>query len=121
MTSGMTPDDFRRIALSMPGAIESSHMGHPDFRAAGKIFATLGPPGKVWAMVKLTPEQQRDFVAQDPAMFAPGKGGWGRSGATNIELGAVEEAVLRGGGLWAWVNVSRASESKRMASPRRKA
>ena len=32
-------------------------MGHPDFRVAGKIFATLGP-GEAWGMVKLTPAQQ---------------------------------------------------------------
>jgi len=64
---------FAVIALSISGAIESSHMGHPDFRTSGKIFATLGPPGKVWAMVKLTPGQQRDFVAEAPEVFVPGK------------------------------------------------
>lgn len=92
----MTPDDFRRIALGMPGAIESAHMGHPDFRTGGKIFATLGPPGKVWAMVKLTPEQQRDFIAEAPEIFVPVNGAWGRGGATNVQLDAVDEATLRG-------------------------
>jgi hypothetical protein len=39
----MTADDFREIALSMQDAEERSHMGHPDFRANGRIFSTLGP------------------------------------------------------------------------------
>jgi hypothetical protein len=53
-----TPADFRRIALSLPETEERKHMNHPDFRVAGKIFATLGYPDKTRAMVKLPPEQQ---------------------------------------------------------------
>jgi len=112
----MTPDDLRRIALSMPGAIESSHMGHPDFRANGKIFATLGPPGKVWAMIKLTPGQQRDFVAEAPEMFVPVKGGWGAGGATNVQLDAVDETTLRGAIECAFRNVP----VKAAAAPRKR-
>jgi hypothetical protein len=115
----MTPDDFRRIALSIPGAIESSHMGHPDFRTSGKIFATLGPPGKVWAMVKLTPEQQRDFVAEAPEIFVPVKGGWGRSGATNVELDSVDEATLRGAVECAFRNVPAKTAAPRKRAARR--
>src|ERR1700740_1614505 len=57
----MTAEEFRKMALSLPEASEAAHMGHPDFRVGGKIFATLSPPGQGWAMVKLTPEQQ-DFL-----------------------------------------------------------
>src|SRR5436305_14008596 len=101
----MTPEDCRRIALRMPGAVESSHMGHPDFRAGGKIFATLGPAGKVWAMVKLTPDQQRDFVAEAPEIFVPVNGAWGRSGCTNVRLESVGEATLQGALTCAFRNV----------------
>ena len=59
---GITRDGFRRLALSLPEATESAHMGHPDFRVRGKIFATLGSPDDGWGMVKLTPEQQDAFV-----------------------------------------------------------
>ena len=59
----MTADDFRRLALELPGASEMSHMGHPDFRLGGKIFATLGYPDASWGMVKLTPEQQAAWIA----------------------------------------------------------
>ena len=58
----MTVEDFRRIALSLPEAVENSHMGHPDFRVRGKIFATLGYPDDSWGMVKLTPDQQESMV-----------------------------------------------------------
>jgi hypothetical protein len=74
----MTAQDFRRLALSLPETTEQAHMNHPDFRVRGRIFATLGYPGGNWAMVKLTPEQQANFVGAEPASFVPVKGGWGR-------------------------------------------
>ena len=70
----MTANDFRKIALSFPEAIESAHMNHPDFRVRGKIFATLGYPDENWAVVKLTPEEQKSFVRADPDVFQPVKG-----------------------------------------------
>jgi hypothetical protein len=70
----MTSDQFRRLALSFPEASESAHMGHPDFRAGGRIFATLGYPDDGWAMVKLTPEQQEELVRTEPDVFVPVKG-----------------------------------------------
>ncbi len=54
----MTAEDFRKMALSLPESVESSHMDHPDFRVGGKIFATLDAPKKGWGMVKLWPDEQ---------------------------------------------------------------
>ena len=90
----MTAADFRKIALSIEGATESAHMNHPDFRIRGKIFATLGAPDKTWGMIKLTPEQQRAFVALDSAAFVPVKGGWGEKGCTNLRLAAAREEMV---------------------------
>jgi hypothetical protein len=90
----MTGEDFRRIALSMPGATENAHMRHPDFRVRGKVFATLGYPDADWGMVKLTPEQQHAFVQLDPAAFVPVKGKWGEKGSTNVRLAAAKEQLL---------------------------
>ena len=87
----MTANEFRKLALSLPEAIESSHMDHPDFRVGGKIFATLGP-GEEWGMVKLKPEQQAEFVDAEPEAFEPVKGGWGLKGATKVNLDAAREA-----------------------------
>ncbi|MEO8353027.1 MAG: MmcQ/YjbR family DNA-binding protein [Chthoniobacteraceae bacterium] len=91
----MTPAEFRRIALSMPEAVESAHMEHPDFRVGGKIFATLGYPDKDHGMVILPPEEQRRFVESDPAIFAPAKGAWGLRGSTCVRLDLVDAATLR--------------------------
>jgi hypothetical protein len=77
----MTPNGFRRIALSMPEAVEASHMGHPDFRVGGKVFASLGYPDARWAMVKLNPEQQVKLVDANPEVFAPVAGGWDATAA----------------------------------------
>jgi len=98
----MTAENFRKIALSFPEASERSHMNHPDFRVNGRIFATLGYPDEDWAMVKLTPEEQQNFVDTAPAVFVPVKGAWGRQGCTNVRLrGARMTPVRRALGL-AW-------------------
>ena len=91
----MIPNDFRRLALSFPETEESAHMEHPDFRVAGKIFATLGYPDKSRGMVKLPPEQQHYFSKDYPEVFVPVKGVWGRRGATSIRLKTARKPTLR--------------------------
>jgi hypothetical protein len=91
----MTTDEFRQIALEIPTAIERSHMNHPDFRIAGKIFASLAVPDQGWGMVKLTPEQQRTFIEKAPEIFKPCSGAWGRGGATNVYLAAAKTGIVR--------------------------
>jgi hypothetical protein len=103
MTGGMaSADDFRRIALSFDGAEERSHVGHPDFRVGGKVFATLGYPDDRHGMVALMPEQQEDFIALAPDAFAPAKGAWGRQGSTTVRLEAVEVEMLENALTAAW-------------------
>jgi hypothetical protein len=90
----MTPSAFRKIALSFPETEERQHMNHPDFRVAGKIFATLGYPDKARGMVKLSPEDQHYFSKDHPAAFVPVKGTWGRRGATSVHLKPADKDVL---------------------------
>jgi hypothetical protein len=89
------PEAFRKLALSLPGAEEHEHMDHPDFRADGKIFATMGYPDEKYAMVKLTPEQQVELVQKEPGVFAPVKGKWGLKGATHIHLRVAESKSVK--------------------------
>jgi hypothetical protein len=102
----MTSQDFRRIALGLPEAIESAHMEHPDFRVRKKIFATLGYPSAEWGMVKLTPAEQSSLVRSDPAAFVPVKGAWGKRGATSVRLTNATEETLRYALAVAWRNVA---------------
>ena len=91
----MTPAQFRKAALSMPGAEEHSHMGHPDFRlpGKGKIFATLQPDKDV-AMVKITLEQQAALVDEDPDTFIL-FGGWSKDGSTGIRLKGADAKMVQ--------------------------
>jgi hypothetical protein len=102
----MTPDDFRELALGLPEAEEDAHMGHPDFRVRGKIFATLGAPDADCGMVKLTPDDQSEFVRHAPDVFQPVKGGWGRRGATNVRLNSATADVVRPALVAAWRNTA---------------
>lgn len=98
----MTIDDFRRIALSMEGAEESSHMGAADFRVGGRIFATLASAKLGYGNLMLTLEQQTAFVEDMPEVFLPIHGGWGRMGMTHIRLAKASEDVLTGALRAAW-------------------
>jgi hypothetical protein len=98
----MTIDDFRRIALSLPGAEESSHMGSPDFRVGGHILATLASRDQNYGNLMLDPEQQAAFVEELPDVFLPVHGGWGRMGATHVRIDSVTEDVLAGALQTAW-------------------
>jgi hypothetical protein len=102
----MTVADFRRIALSFPESAEQGHMNHPDFRVRGKIFATLGYPDDTCGMVKLTPEQQHDFIKSNPTVFTPAKGAWGLRGSTVVKLKAAKAPILRTAMAAAWRNAA---------------
>ena len=107
----MTSAGFRRIALGMDGAIEGAHMNHPDFRANGKIFATIKHDNKS-GMVKLTPEQQLKFVHDNPDSFAPESGAWGRAGSTKVIFKSVDEDTLGEAMTLAWQNTKRAAKKR---------
>src|SRR5215467_6699905 len=99
----MTVADFRRLALSLEGAEEGSHMGSADFRVGGRIFATLASVKQGYGNLMLTPEQQAEFVREAPEIFVPIAGGWGKNGSTHIRLAAANEDVLAGALRTAWM------------------
>ena len=109
----MTQNDFKKLALSYPGAIESEHMNHPDFRADGRIFASLGYPDESWGMVKLDPNQQRSFIRKAPDVFKPCNGAWGTNASTNVQLTSATKAMLRAALGAAWKNVTAKPKKKR--------
>jgi hypothetical protein len=108
----VTANQFRRIALGLNGAVEGSHMDHPDFRANGRIFATLYPDN-ARGMVKLTPAQQQEFLRSDPETFEPASGAWGRQGCTTVRLSAADEATVGEAMTLAW------QAAVRQAAPRK--
>ncbi|MGI8821336.1 MAG: MmcQ/YjbR family DNA-binding protein [Chthoniobacterales bacterium] len=99
----MNADQFRQIALSFPEACEGEHMGHPDFRVGGKIFATLGHPDARSGVVMLEPEEQKTLLREHPKVFAPAKGVWGKRGSTHVQLELANAPLVREA-LWsAWL------------------
>jgi|SRR4051812_32031490 hypothetical protein len=116
--SAMKESDFRRIALGMKGATERAHMDHPDFRVNGRIFATLHHDRR-HGMVRLTPEQQRTFLRDDPGAFTAEAGAWGRQGCTAVSFAAVDEDTLGEALTLAWRNVAEKT-SRPKAKGRRK-
>jgi len=98
----MTPADFRRIALSLEGTEEGSHMGATDFRVGGRIFATLASVKEGYGNLMITPELQAEFIAERPDLFLPVHGGWGRNGVTHVRLALADEDTLHGALHTAW-------------------
>jgi hypothetical protein len=117
----MKARDFRRIALSLEGAEEGSHMGAPDFRVGGRIFATLASEDKGYGNLMLTPELQAQFVEELPEVFLPIHGGWGRMGSTHIRLAKASQDVLTGALRTAWkLRVEKNTGTKKKRAPRRR-
>lgn len=112
----MTPNGFRKIALGLEGAVEASHMNHPDFRVNGKIFATIHAD-HAQGMVKLTPEQQDRFMREHPQMFQPAAGAWGRGGSTMVTFAHATDDVVGEAMTLAWQNLAR--QAKNESSTRR--
>lgn len=112
----LAASDFRRIVLGLRDAIESAHMGHPDFRVNGRIFATLNHD-QTRGMVVLTPDQQQRFVHEHPAVFEPESGAWGRSGCTRVHLELVDEETLGEALTVAWQNSIAKGPSRSRAKP----
>jgi hypothetical protein len=110
-------DLFRSIACSLPGAEESAHMGNPDFRVGGTIFATLSGQARGRGVLKLTPEQQAEFVAGLPEIFEPVEKGWGRMGMTYILLERADEATMRGALATAHRNVASKPAAGKKSKP----
>ena len=98
----MTAADFTRTALGFEGAEEGSHMGAVDFRVGGRIFATLASVKEGYGNLMLTPEVQAAFVAEEPDLYLPVAGGWGRMGATHIRLAKASRDALTGALHTAW-------------------
>jgi hypothetical protein len=107
--------DFRRLALELEGAEESSHMGAADFRVGGRIFATLAAEAQGYGNLMLTPEMQAEFVEGAPEVFLPVAGGWGRMGITHIRLAAASEELLAGALRAAWKLRREKNEGKKAA------
>lgn len=100
----MTAAQFREIALSFPETVEAAHMGHPDFRVAGKIFATLGYPDEGHGVLLLAPEEQRELISQHPQIFKSVPGGWGRRGNTQVLLKQITQPILKAAMRKAWTS-----------------
>jgi hypothetical protein len=98
----MTAADFRRIALTMPEAEEGSHFGSADFRVGNKIFATLALQKEGYGVLLLTPDQQAGMVEDEPKIFSPVPGGWGRKGSTRVCLAKVPADILQSALRMAW-------------------
>jgi hypothetical protein len=121
--AGMTPADFKRIALSLEGAEEGSHMGAIDFRVGGRIFATLASQSQGYGKLALTPEEQSVFCEELPDVFLPIAGGWGRMGMTHIVLAHATEDVLRGALQKAWrlrVEANARTKKRRTQKPQKR-
>ena len=104
---------FRRLALTFPEAVESSHMNHPDFRLNNQIFATLSGEKAGFGVLKLTLDQQAAFVADQPNIFSPVQGGWGRMGMTYIHLKEADESIMAGALKTAYQNLNTKQSQKK--------
>jgi hypothetical protein len=102
-----SPDDLRKIALSLPSVQERQTWGHPTFRVRDKMFATMSDDG-TGASVKATKDEQSALIAEDPRTFSypayVGQHGW-----IGVDVGRIDADHLR----------ELVTEAWRMTAPKR--
>jgi hypothetical protein len=96
----LTPNNIRRLALSLPNVVEKPHFDRTKFRARID-FASLHTPSAT-ANLRLTAYDQAEFSAAYPGIIYPVPNGFGRMGWTTFELNTVSEEVLWAGILAAY-------------------
>ncbi len=82
--------------------MEGSHFGNADFRVGGRIFATLSLEKEGYGVLLLSPDEQSGMVDDEPEIFSPVPGGWGRHGSTRVRLAKVNLDILEGALRMAW-------------------
>ena len=95
----------RQLALSLPEVEEKSHFNQPDFRVKGKIFAVLHSERNEM-MVKLSVMDQSVFCSFDKTIIYPVPGGWGKKGATLVNLKKIKKVMLFDALTTAWKTVA---------------
>jgi hypothetical protein len=113
----MTVDEYRDIALAQPEAVERSHMNHPDFRVRNKIFATICSGGGREGALKLTPQEQREFIREHPKIFKPAAGVWGLRGYTIVQIPLATKEIVNRAVRCAWLNTAPKRLIAQSASP----
>lgn len=108
----ISADDFRDLALDMPGASEGAHMGHPDFRASGRIFATIRPDERSGTL-KLGPDEQRELIKTYPEIFSAAAGVWGKQGWTVVQFHTAYDGPARSAMVLAWEGIGRVRSKSR--------
>ena len=75
----MRYDEFRRLCLALPEAVEQETWGEATFRVRGRIFA-MGAPEGTHVSVKASLDDQAGLVEMDPKTFEisayTGRFGW---------------------------------------------
>ena len=108
----VTIEDAAKIALALPEVEEKPHFHLTSFRVKNKIFTTIHPD-KNYMMVKLSVVDQSVFCSYDKDVIFPVPGGWGKKGATFINLKKVKRSMLTDALTTAWKTVAPATLVKK--------
>jgi len=65
----MTWDDVRQIALSFPGAEESTSYGTPSFKVKGKFLTRLRPEDQSIVLVDVSFDEREMLMEAEPQTF----------------------------------------------------
>ncbi len=101
----ITIEQAKKMALDLPETEEKPHFHLRSFRVKNKIFATIHVD-KSYVMVKLSPVDQSVFCSYSNEVIFPVPGGWGKRGATFINLKKVRKSMLLDALTTAWKTVA---------------
>ena len=100
-----TIKEVRAIAQALPEVVETPHFDRSSMRVAGKILCTFSSESDR-IVLKFTPEDQHNLVADDPDALTPVAGAWGRKGWTEARIASLDEIRLDSLLRLAWATVA---------------
>jgi hypothetical protein len=90
----LSPEDVKNIALSFEAASEKPHFNRIAFVVNKRIFATLSYEYKTLNLM-FNPQLQMLFCPPNSEVIFPIPNGWGRNGATTINLDKASKKLVQ--------------------------
>jgi YjbR len=90
----ISPEDARTMALSFEGTTEKPHFNRTAFVVSKRIFATLSYDDKTLNLM-FNPQLQLIFCPPNSEVIFPIPNGWGRKGATTINLNKATKKLVQ--------------------------
>lgn len=109
----MKANQAHELAMKLDGVTLKDHFGSDSYSANKRMFLTLWS-SKMQGSLRLSPEDQREFLASDADAFSEIDNAWGKQGWTTVHLEFIKPDEFKKAlqAAWKYSAVKKAKSSK---------